>query len=70
VVQVERGHAHNRSLSGLSTLQNNRSARQPRRRREHLRHIRPLSRERQLAKAADARVLTMEPDREWTYGDG
>jgi hypothetical protein len=69
-----------------STLQNDRSARLSRRRREHLRHIRPMSREQQLAlieearaarramqqvaEAADARVLTMEPDREWAYGNG
>jgi hypothetical protein len=24
----------------------------------------------QVAEAADARVLTMEPDREWAYGNG
>jgi hypothetical protein len=69
-----------------STLQNNHSARQSRRRREHLRHIHPMSREQQLAlieearaarramqqvaEAADARVLTIELDREWAYGNG
>jgi hypothetical protein len=69
-----------------STPRNTRAARQSRRRRECLRHIHPMSREQQLAlieearaarramqqvaEAADARVLTMEPDREWAYGNG
>jgi len=56
------------------------------RRREHLGHIRPLTREQQLAlveearaarraaqqatAAADAQVLTLPPDQEWAYGNG
>jgi len=86
VVQVERGHAHNRSLSksinsseqpfrstvpasaGTSETYSSPVAGAAVALIEEARAARRAMQ--QLAKAADARGLTMEPDREWTYGDG
>ena len=81
-------HRHNYPAHENAAHESASSTRRARngRRRQHLRHTRPMTREQQVAlveearaarrtaqqaaEAADALMLTAPPDQEWAYGNG